>query len=164
MAPNKVLVISTMYPSKTHPSFGVFVRNQVELLRTRGYHVDVLAIKNPKMGKANVIQKYACWFLKGLYLFLLKGRSYSVVHAHYIFPSGWLALQFKRFFKAKMIITAHGGDVDKMAQLHPFLYQQTKRILEKTDEVIVVGEVLREKVTTEFNITSDKVTLLAWRT
>lgn len=156
----KILVISTMYPSGKHPSFGIFVKNQVELLRKKGFNVDVIAIKNPKMGKANVIKKYSQLFINVVSVLLSKGRSYDIVHAHYIFPSGWLALLFKQLCNAKIVVTVHGGDIDKMARIHPLIYQKTKQTLSKADEVIVVGEELRDKVRTEFGIPNHKITLL----
>ncbi|MFB1051566.1 glycosyltransferase [Paraliobacillus sp. JSM ZJ581] len=152
-----ILVITTMYPSKQHTSFGVFVKNQVEQLRKQGYCVDVLAIKEPKRGKTMVIKKYSIWLMKALLLFLKKGSEYNIVHAHYVFPSGWIGLWFKRLFKAKLIVTAHGGDIDKMVRLHPWIYRQTKRILEQADEIIVVGEGLKQVILNEFKIFREKI-------
>lgn len=156
----KVLVISTMYPSEEHPSFGIFVKNQVELLREKGYFVDVLAIKRPESGKANIIRKYLSWLLEACFHLIRKGVHYDVVHAHYVFPSGWLALIFKRIFAAKFVVTAHGGDLNKMAHLHPWIFKQTKRILTKADEIIVVGEDLKSQVINDYSISEQKVTLL----
>lgn len=156
----KILVISTMYPTKQHAVFGVFVKNQVEQIRNRGFPVDVLAIKDPKMGKANVIKKYSKLLFQSIGKLLKHGRSYRTVHAHYVFPSGWIGLWFKRWFKAKLIVTAHGGDIDKMARLHPWIYKQTKRVLEQADDVIVVGSGLKQVVLEEFQIKEEKVHLL----
>lgn len=156
----KVLVISTMYPSKEHPSFGVFVKNQVELLRGKGYFVDVLAIKRPESGKANVIRKYLSWVLEACFHLIRKGNQYDVIHAHYVFPSGWLALVYKRIFNAKFVVTVHGGDLNKMAHLHPWISKQTKRILTKADEIIVVGEELKSQVINDYSVSERKVTLL----
>ncbi|GAA5415821.1 alpha-maltose-1-phosphate synthase [Paraliobacillus ryukyuensis] len=156
----KMLVISTMYPTKRHTVFGVFIKNQVEQVRNRGFPVDVLAIKDPRMGKVNVIRKYSKLLLQAVGKFLKQGRSYQIVHAHYLFPSGWIGLWFKRWFKAKLIVTAHGGDIDKMARLHPWIYKQTKRVLEQADEVIVVGAGLKQAVLEEFQIKQEKVHLL----
>ncbi|CQR46191.1 Putative teichuronic acid biosynthesis glycosyltransferase TuaC [Paraliobacillus sp. PM-2] len=147
-----ILVISTMYPTKQHTSFGIFVKNQVEQLRNQGFFVDVLAIKEPKMGKTKVIKKYSKWLMKAILVCLKKRNKYSVIHAHYVFPSGWIGLWFKRWFKAKLIVTAHGGDIDKMAHLHPWIFKQTKRILQQADEVIVVGEGLKQSILNQFDI------------
>ena len=57
----KVFVISNMYPSKEHLSFGIFVKNQVDALRDSNIDVIVAANDNPKTGKKNTIMKYGKW-------------------------------------------------------------------------------------------------------
>lgn len=156
----KVLVISTMYPSTENKTFGIFVEKQVEAIRKRGIPVDVVAIKEPRMGKTILIKKYTKWFLQTAGCFMKNGRRYTTVHAHYTFPSGWLGLWFKRIFKTKLLVTVHGGDIDKMARINAFLYKQTKRILHAADEVIVVGESLRQTVEGEFQVAPSKISVL----
>ena len=39
----RVLVVTSMYPTKERPAYGTFVRDQVESLRDAGIDVDVLA-------------------------------------------------------------------------------------------------------------------------
>ncbi|WP_240335221.1 glycosyltransferase [Paraliobacillus sediminis] len=159
-AKERVLVISTMYPSKENKTFGIFVKNQVEAIRQQGILVDVVAIKEPRMGKTMLIKKYTKWFLQTAGYFIRNGRRYTTVHAHYTFPSGWLGLWFKRVFKAKLLVTVHGGDIDKMARINSFLYKQTKRVLHAADEVIVVGEGLRQAVEGEFQVDPSKISVL----
>ncbi len=142
----KILVITNMYPSKEHNSFGIFVRNQVDAIKRRNVHVDVLAITNPKSGKVNVLTKYIIWFLKTLWTLFTKGRKYHVIHAHYVFPSGFLGLIFKKLFKTRLIVTAHGGDIDKMAKKSKRLFQITKTILHEADHVIAVGDELYNEI------------------
>jgi glycosyltransferase involved in cell wall biosynthesis len=156
----KVLVITNMYPTPNHKSFGIFIKNQVEALRNRGLHIDVAAITNPKSGKVNVITKYTAWILQTIFLLLSKGKSYDVVHAHYTFPSGYLALMFKKLFRCRMVVTAHGGDIDKMARKSDRLFQLTKKVLHTADCCIAVGEELREKIIGEFSVPAEKVSVI----
>ncbi|RSK29451.1 glycosyltransferase family 4 protein [Bacillus sp. HMF5848] len=149
-----------MYPTNVHKSFGIFVKNQVEALRNHGLAVDVAAIRNPRGGKLNVIKKYSGWFLQTLSTLLAKGKQYHVVHAHYVFPSGLLALFFKQLFGTKMIVTAHGGDIDKMARKNARIFNMTKKIMHKSDHVIAVGQELYDTITKEFNVPSDKVSII----
>ena len=44
----KVLVISNMYPSKEHVSFGIFVKNQVTALEKAGLHVELAVQKQER--------------------------------------------------------------------------------------------------------------------
>ncbi|MCP8617489.1 glycosyltransferase [Salirhabdus salicampi] len=160
MKGKRILVITNMYPSKKHHTFGIFVKNQVESLRKRGYVVDVLAVKDPRMGKIFVMKKYGTWLIRFCAIFLLKGRKYDIVHAHYIFPSGWLGQAFKRWFGAKLIITAHGGDVDKMMKKGSIIQHHMQRILHACDHIVAVGPKLKADIVEHFRISEKKVEII----
>ena len=66
MDKQKVLVISNMYPTDKHKSFGIFVKNQVEALREEGFEVDVVSIDESSRGKLNV-SKNIFWFLHAFF-------------------------------------------------------------------------------------------------
>ncbi|MFD1736817.1 glycosyltransferase [Bacillus salitolerans] len=155
----KGLVISNMYPSEQARTFGIFVKNQVEALRERGIEIDVVSVSNPKAGKKHVLMKYSRWLLDFI-MNLPKGKTYDFVHAHYVFPSGLLALLHKRLFKTKMIITAHGGDIDKMAKKNARIRNWTRYILEEADEIIAVGQGLHDEIHESFGIRKDKVSII----
>jgi glycosyltransferase involved in cell wall biosynthesis len=156
----KVLVISNMYPTEQHKSFGVFVKNQVEELKRQGLAVDVIAITDPQSGKVNVLKKYLLWAIQNILIFLFKGYRYDAVHAHYVFPSGVFASLYKKLWRKRMIVTAHGGDIDKMARKNERIFRYTKKILTYADEVIAVGEQLKQEIINDFGIPSTKVSVL----
>ncbi|MFD1037143.1 glycosyltransferase [Virgibacillus byunsanensis] len=156
----KILVISTMYPSETNPTFGIFVKNQVKELKNRGLSVDVAAVNDPRAGKLVVLKKYLIWILQVIYILLTRGWKYDVVHAHYVYPSGQLALLFKTLFRTRIIVTAHGGDLDKMAKKGQFFFKRTKQVLHEADHVIAVGEKLKIDMVTAFEVSEDKISVL----
>jgi glycosyltransferase involved in cell wall biosynthesis len=149
-----------MYPSDKSPTFGIFVKNQVELLRQKGLEVEILAIDNPGLGKRDLVKKYFFWFLKG-FLFLFKGYKYDVCHVHYVFPSGLIGLFFKWIWKCKLIVTAHGGDIDKMAKKNRTISRWTFRILKEADHVIAVGERLYQEISSVYQVDKKKLSLLS---
>lgn len=160
MKKRKILVITNMYPTDQHKSFGVFVKNQVDALRKAGLEIDVLAITNPLSGKKNVIIKYVKWLFQAIYYLIVKGKSYGVVHAHYVFPSGKIGLLFKKIYKTRLIVTAHGGDIDKMARKNKWIYNSTKKILSEADHVISVGEQLFNTIHQEFDVSKEKHSII----
>ncbi|MBU8881155.1 glycosyltransferase [Bacillus sp. FJAT-29790] len=160
MSTKKVLVITNMYPTEKHKSFGIFVKNQVEALKRRGLSVDVAAIQNPDSGKLNVLKKYSSWFFKTILALMTKGKSYDVVHAHYVFPSGLLAYFFKKLFGTRLIVTAHGGDIDKMARKNKQIYSLTKKILQEADQVIAVGQELYDTIVDEFSVPVNRISII----
>ena len=124
----KVLIITNMYPSKEHKTFGIFVFKQVEQLRQIGFTIDVLAITNPLTTKMNLLKKYMTWLLNGLFL-LMRGKKYKVVHVHYVFPSGLIGLMFKKIWKQKLVVTCHGSDLNKMAKKNATVKKMDKDYL-----------------------------------
>ncbi|WP_017726210.1 glycosyltransferase [Halalkalibacterium ligniniphilum] len=156
----RVLVLSNMYPGKDSKTFGIFVKNQVEALRAKGAEVDVVAVQNPSMSKPDVMKKYAKWAAQTLASFLTKGRQYDVVHAHYVFPTGMLALLFKKVFKTRLIVTAHGGDINRMAKKNQRIRRWTETILHEADHVITVGTELYDEVQREFHVPKDRLSVI----
>ncbi|SDX79816.1 glycosyltransferase [Salimicrobium album] len=157
----RILVISNMYPGKRSRTFGIFVKNHVEILRSRGFEIDVLGIRDPRMGKKFVIQKYMKWLGKFAWLLLKNRKKYDVIHAHYVFPSGLLARIFKKISGAGMIVTSHGGDIDRMARKNNLIAGETKRILRDADAVIAAGEGLRQDIISDFGGDPEKISVLS---
>ncbi|WP_347862211.1 glycosyltransferase [Salimicrobium sp. PL1-032A] len=157
----KILVISNMYPGARSRTFGVFVKNQVESLREEGMDVDVVSVTDPRMAKVHVLKKYIAWVLMLMRVFLSRRKSYDIIHAHYVFPSGFFGTIFRTFSKARLIVTAHGGDIDRMARKNKLLFGLTKRTLKRADHVIAAGEVLKRDITRDFNISTEKVSVLS---
>jgi glycosyltransferase involved in cell wall biosynthesis len=160
MSDKKVLVLSNMYPTEKAKSFGIFVKNQVIALQERGLAVDVIAVTNPSMKKLDVLIKYAVWLLRVLIHVLLKGWAYEVVHVHYVFPTGMLGLFYKKLWKTRLIATAHGGDIERMAYKSERIHQWTKRILHEADHVIAVGQKLYEHIHEQFGVPKEKISVI----
>lgn len=157
----KVVVFSNMYPSSEHPTFGLFVKNQVKLLESAGLDVDVVAIQDTRKGKKAALKKYITWFIRS-FIYMMKNRkNLSLTHAHYAFPTGFLSLIGKRLFGLPYVVTVHGGDIDKMAAKNPRIANLTRTILQQAQAVIVVGDKLREDVTTRFGVPDANVHVMS---
>jgi glycosyltransferase involved in cell wall biosynthesis len=137
-----------MYPTPRLQR-GSFVRTQVRELRR---FVDVsLVAENGEHGNLFMI----LW--KYLRLSLLAfshvfDRDISIVHAHYIFPTGLIGLTMKFIRGWKLVVTAHRGDVLDMprrSRIHFFL---TRFVLRHCDAVIAVSEELERILVSDFNV------------
>ena len=157
----KMVVFSNMYPSSQHPTFGLFVKNQVELLQSAGLAVDVVAIQDPGKGKVKAFKKYMTWCTRALVYMLRNRKNVSLTHSHYAFPTGLLSLVGKRLFGIPYVVTVHGGDIDKMAAKSQRIANMTKRILQQAAAVIVVGDKLREDVTVRFDVADTNVHVMS---
>jgi len=150
-----------MYPSVEHPTFGIFVKNQVELLRAANVDVDVIAIDNPQKGKVVTIKKYATWLIKSFFYMLKNRKKLTLTHAHYAFPTGLLSLIGKKYFGIPYVVTVHGGDIDKMAAKSSRIEKLTTKILLDARTVIVVGEKLKTDVVERFGVPAERVEVMS---
>jgi len=95
-----VLVVTNMWPNEADPSYGSFVREQMESLRPLGVGYDVLFIdgRSSRWNYARAIPELRR---------RLRAASYDLIHAHFGL-SGWVG----RFqFRVPLVVTFHGDDV-----------------------------------------------------
>jgi teichuronic acid biosynthesis glycosyltransferase TuaC len=96
----RVLTVTNMWPTEEWPQFGIFVRRQVEELRSRGVDVDVLFV-NGRASGANYARGFPrVWRA-------LARRRYDLVQANYVF-SGVIARAQPR---VPIVLTHHGIEV-----------------------------------------------------
>lgn len=157
----KIVILSNMYPTKNHPTFGIFVKNQVQQLKDVGIDTEVIAIDEPGKGKLLTLKKYLSWFMKSILYLLKNNKNISLTHAHYAFPTGVLSLIGKKLFNIPYVVTVHGGDIDKMAEKNIRIKQMTARILVNAERVIAVGERLKDNVVNDFNVPEARVEVLS---
>lgn len=157
----KIVVFSNMYPSAEHPTYGIFVKNQVELLKASGVAIDSKVIDNPKAGKLHALLKYGKWFASSFIYLMGNRKKLTMTHAHYAFPTGYISLIGKRLFNLPYVVTLHGGDIDKMPKKSARIAKLTRTILQEASHVITVGERLKQEVVTNFGVSEAKVTVMS---
>ena len=66
---------------------------------------------------------------------------FDVIHAHQIYPTGWLAVQFARKHRIPAILTSHVGDVHDGSRYrrHPIISRRMLRAMQEADAVTGVG-------------------------
>jgi glycosyltransferase involved in cell wall biosynthesis len=95
----KVLVVTNMYPIPEMPSFGTFVREQVESLRKEGVEVDVFFVN----GRKSVFNYL--WAFPRFWAHLLMHR-YDLIHSHYLF----VTMVARAQLLYPLVITQHSGE------------------------------------------------------
>lgn len=96
----QVLLVTNMYPTDEEPSFGTFVKDQVDHLRATGVKIDVLFI-NGRKNRWNYL-----WGVFRLWKRMFKNQ-YDLIHCHYIFSGLIGRLQWKY----PVVLTHHGIEV-----------------------------------------------------
>lgn len=98
--PLRVLVVTNLWPTETDPSFGSFVKAQMESLRPLGIEYDVCFF-NGRESKWNYFRGIASMRR------MLSAKKYDLVHAHFGL-SGWVA---RMQWKAPLVVSFMGDDV-----------------------------------------------------
>jgi glycosyltransferase involved in cell wall biosynthesis len=99
--PASVLVVTSGWPRADAPSYGIFIRRQVESLSREGVHPDVLVI--------NGYLSPAAYAVAGLALARanLRRRQYALVHAH----GGEAAFAARCYLRAPLLVSYMGDDL-----------------------------------------------------
>ena len=122
-SPPRVLVVTSMYPSAATPSFGIFVKRQVEALKQRECGQEVLLIDG-RQSRLNYLK--AIWRVRRA----VRSGRYDLVHAYYGlcgFVSAWQS-------SIPLVITYCGSD------LNPgFAGRQRARL--KSRVIIALGQI-----------------------
>ena len=85
-------------------------------------------------------------------------KELAITHAHYVFPSD-VVTSIKKLFGIPYIVTAHGGDIERMAKKSARIRSWTQQILQESAHVIAVGPVLAQQIEQDFQISRDKISI-----
>lgn len=96
----RILLVTNLYPTPEEPSFGTFVKRQVDDLKALGIDVELFFIHGRK-NRWN--------YLWGIFRFWkhLLGHRYDLIHCHYIFSGIIGRLQWRY----PVVLTHHGVEV-----------------------------------------------------
>ncbi|MFL2079865.1 glycosyltransferase family 4 protein [Marinilactibacillus psychrotolerans] len=151
----KILVVSNMYPNEENPSFGTFVKNQVEMLESNGNKIDLKVIY-----KTNDKLKKTYYYLKHYFdlLLLLQRNDYDIIIVHYASLNALPFIIYNVFNKVEnLIINVHGSDVIPETTVQEKLNFFTKKFLPIAKNVIVPSEYYRQIVTKKYGISTDNI-------
>ena len=149
-----------MYPSLQKPYSGLFVVNQVEMLKENDENnqYDFIYLKRSFTGKIGSFLKYFKFIIKFIYRSFFT-KKYDIIHIHYYFPTIYLGLLYKliRSRSSKLVVTFHGGDIDRYNTKQWWYRFPLKYI----DHIIAVSNGLRSKVMAAQLIDLNHSTVLA---
>ncbi|MDP3012737.1 MAG: glycosyltransferase family 4 protein, partial [Candidatus Subteraquimicrobiales bacterium] len=148
----RVLLISNMYPSKDSPNFGIFIKEQVDTLKQKGVNF-TLVVNTIKKGGWVSLFKYLLLFIK-----VIKASFYDfdLIHYHYLFPNGLLALIPYVLRRKPLIATAHGSDVNLVAKVG-WIKRLNSLVFKHLSILICVSEDLASELQQVFQINPKKV-------
>lgn len=77
---------------------------------------------------------------------LLKKVEIDIIHGHYLFPSGLVAVEVGSKYNIKTYVTAHGSDMFEMYKKQFFMRPVIKKVLKKADVIFVVSNALKNEI------------------
>lgn len=81
----------------------------------------------------------------------------ELIHAHFTWPSGYVAMKLKEELKIPYIITSHGYDAYDLPFRNKFYYNIVNRVLNNADEIITVSKNQKDIMIKKFDIPSAKI-------
>jgi L-malate glycosyltransferase len=153
----KVLLISNMYPSDQHPSYGVFVKNfEIQLNNSQDFRIQQKAIIK---GRSNTffvkILQYAQFYLKIARGVLFFNNDIIYIHqVSHCSPIIWILMPF---LKTKLVANFHGDDAFINNSFERILFPFTKSVANNAALIIVPSGFLKEEVAKRFKIDVNKI-------
>lgn len=144
-----------MYPSATHPTYGIFVKNFVEQMSAEGFQIEPVVIQ----GRGRNVFEKLCKYIRFLYrtVVALARADYDLVYAHYIGHSLLPFLFTKKRLNTPWVINAHGGDVFAATQLSRLIQKIVSPVIRKADLVVVPSVYFSQVVAKKHLVDTDKI-------
>ena len=183
----RVCVLTTSYPDFPGSYRGIFVWRAVHGLIERGYKISVVTPKLfrkskgfedngeeriyrfPFLSEEKLLVEYDKVPVWRMITYMLSGffscarivyrDRCRLIHAHFVVPTGLIAVLVGRWMRMPVIIQAHGSDVTKYAKLNRWMAWLTAFASKKADHLIVVSDELAAILTEQFGIQPDKITV-----
>ncbi len=127
----KVLHITNNYPTKDHPIYGIFVKEQIESLTNQGIYNEVFFINGRERGKSE--------YIKSVYLLkkFLNNRQFDIIHCHHALSAVCMILSGESR-KYKTILSYQNDPSKEQGKiLYHFLKKKCRAIILKNNCSIV---------------------------
>lgn len=146
----KILVVSNMYPDKSHPFYGTFVKNFCDQLPSININFE-LSIMKKKDLKLEKIYNYMKFILGTIFKILF--QKYDAIYIHYASISS-IPVIVAHIFKRNLVIytNVHGSDVVPENKKHQLFHMFTKKILKISNKIIVPSLYFKDYVVSKYNL------------
>ena len=157
----KILVATNMYPIKKDPINGIFIKENIDIMKDK-YKVNFKVIDG-RVREQKKIYKIILYFIFSYKLLKeLIVSNYDLIHAHYLFPTGFLASLISLITNKKLVITLHGCDVN---DLYYGNASKGRSILSRialniASQIVTVSNDLKLKVIDLYNIEKNKIKVI----
>lgn len=94
---------------------------------------------------------------------ILKKTNFKpdLIHAHFIWPSGFIAMKLNQDLKIPFIVTGHGYDVYELPLRNKYYLKMIKKILSNANHIITVSENIRDIMTKNLSVPTKKIEIIS---
>jgi len=89
-----------------------------------------------------------------------KYKDIDIINAHFIWPSGFIAVKIKEVKEIPVVITAHGYDVYELPFLNKKFTSLISKILASSDHIVTVSSTNKDILVNKLNVSPGKVTVI----
>lgn len=152
----KVLLVTSMYPSKEKKYSGIFVKNQFEQIgemMREEEDIDIFFMRRRITSVFGSVTKHFRAFFRFIPVLF---RKYDVIHLHSFFPLIFSAWLYKKLHPStRFIVTFHGLDINQQVNSKN---QKLMRFFAKSiDYTIPVGKEVAKNVEKKLNLPIGKI-------
>jgi glycosyltransferase involved in cell wall biosynthesis len=149
----RVLLVTQMYPGPTAPDFGVFVKQIADELERQGHDLERVVVDH----RGGTPAKYAALTARAV----RAARRFrpEAVYGHFLFPAGASAALAARVSGARLVVTAHGGDVRNIRSIRG-VATATRAVVERSNAVVAVSDYLRKELEAKLPEARGKTTVI----
>lgn len=152
----KLFLVSNMYPSDKFPNFGIFVKNFEEsYIENGGVISEKVVIKSIY---SNIIKKFISYIIYYLKI-IFKGlfSDYDIIYVHYVSHNSLPIYILSKFRKKRLVLNFHGDDLIPRSSLTKTFHFFIKKILLKTDLVVLPSLYFKNVFSNKFEFNTDKI-------
>ena len=126
--------------------------NGIKVIGTRGINIPGLrSLFYVLFGTINLIR-------------IVRKYNIDIIHGHYLYPAGLIAVLGGMFTKKKVYVTSHGSDMFCLYPQHKFMRPIIRFVLKRADVVLAVSESLKEEILKTNIPNIEKKVRLNWNT
>lgn len=182
----KILLLNYEFPPLGGGAAPVSFELAKNLAETGKYEIDVVTMgfrglpEKEKISENFRIFRVKCWrskkemchpweqlsYLFAARKFLNKNqKKYDIIHAHFLIPTGILAVHFSQKWKIPLVITTHGSDVpgfnaDRFQFLHFFTPPFLRKICRKSTKIVSPSKFLAKLIGKNIGDFSEKIQII----
>jgi glycosyltransferase involved in cell wall biosynthesis len=149
----RILLVSSMFPGREDPDFGVFVKQIADALEARGHEI-AYAVSDRRSGGFAKQVRLAGAALRG-------AREFrpDVVYAHYLVPAGLAAAAAARLAGTGLVLTAHGRDVRNVDGMRG-VRGLTELAVGRANTIVTVSDYLRRELLRKLPGLEDRIEVI----